>query len=78
MPETKLSELEMELEDAENEGRRLLAELKALDEEERATLEAIKEEEAEAERLAREESRLWKQHAKHRVDYLSIDDEYRR
>lgn len=77
-PDTKLSELEMELEDVENEERRLLDELKALDEEERATLEAIKEQEAEAKRLAKEESKLWKQYAKHRIDYLSTDDEYRR
>ncbi|KAI4467763.1 beclin 1 [Holotrichia oblita] len=48
--EQKLSELQKELEDIENEEKRLYEELAALIEEEKATLKAIKEQEAEAQR----------------------------
>lgn len=53
-------------------------ELAALIEEEKATLKAIKEQEAEAQRLAQEEHRYWKEYTKYRKDYLNTDDEYRR
>ncbi|KRT79646.1 hypothetical protein AMK59_8325 [Oryctes borbonicus] len=75
--EQKLSELQKELEDIENEEKRLYEELGALTEEEKETLKAIEEQEAEAKRLAQEEHRYWKEYTKYRKDYLNTDDEYR-
>lgn len=76
--EQRLSELQKELEDVENEEKRLYEQLGALIEEEKATMKAITEQEAEAQRLAQEEHRYWKEYTKYRKDYINIDDEYRR
>lgn len=76
--EPRLSELEKELEDLKNEEQRLLNELEALSQEETETLKSIEIEEAEAERLAIEEDRYWKEYTKHRKDFMQTDDESKR
>lgn len=60
------------------EEQRLLGELEALKEEEEETLKAIENEEAEAQRLGREEDRYWKEYTRHRRDFMQTDDESRR
>lgn len=76
--EPRLSELEKELDDLKNEEQRLLNELEALSQEETETLKSIQIEEAEAERLAIEEDRYWKEYTKHRKDFMQTDDESKR
>lgn len=76
--EPSLSELEKELDDLKGEEQRLLGELEALKEEEEETLKAIENEEAEAQRLGREEDRYWKEYTRHRRDFMQTDDESRR
>lgn len=76
--ETRLSELEKELEDLKGEEKRLLSELEALKQEEEETLKAIKEEEVEAQRLGKEEDRYWQEYTRHRRDFMQTDDESRR
>lgn len=76
--EPRLTELEKELEDLKNEEQRLLNELEALSQEETETLKSIEIEEAEAERLAVEEDRYWKEYTKHRKDFMQTDDESKR
>lgn len=53
-------------------------ELSALQEEEAATLQAIEEQNVEAQRLAKEEQRYWKEYTKHRRDLVLRDDDARR
>lgn len=53
-------------------------ELAEMQQEEQATLSAIKQQELEAERLAQEEARYWNEYTRHRRDYMCTDDEYRR
>lgn len=75
--EPRLSELEKELEDLKHEEQRLIEELTALQEEERATLSAIEEQEKEAKRLNKEEEKYWQEYTKHRKDYMQTDDEFK-
>lgn len=70
--------LEKELEDLKNEEHRLVAELSALQSEEKATLNAIEEHEREFERLCSEELRYWKEFTKHRKELMQTDDEHKR
>lgn len=76
--DVRLSDLEKELQDLKNEEQQLMNELSDLQQEEMATLEAIKEQEKEAERLALEEDKYWIEYTRHRRDYMFTDDEYRR
>lgn len=61
-----------------NEEERLFCELEAMQQEEAATLKAIAEQEAEAQRLAHEEERYWREYTRHRRDVIVTEDEYRR
>lgn len=76
--EPSLSELEKELGDLANEEQRLLNELAALRQEEEETLKAIQAEEVEAQRLACEEDRYWREYTRHRREFMQTDDESRR
>lgn len=70
--------LEKELDDLKSEEQRLLAELKALQSEEKDTLEALAKNEKEYERLCNEENRYWKEYTKHRRELLLTEDEFKR
>lgn len=63
-----LESLQKELEDLHSEEQRLLQELNSLQHEETATLEAISEQEAEAQRLNEVEERYWKEYTRYRRD----------
>lgn len=76
--DVRLSDLEKELQGLKDEEQQLMNELANMQQEELATLEAIKEQESEAGRLAQEEDRYWREYTRHRRDYLYTDDEYRR
>lgn len=73
-----LESLQKELEDLHSEEQRLLQELNSLQHEETATLEAISEQEAEAQRLNEVEERYWKEYTRYRRELMLTDDEYRR
>lgn len=75
--EPSLSELEKELEDLKGEEHRLLDELEALKQEEEETLKLIEKNDVEAQRLAKEEDRYWKEYTRHRRDFMQTDDESR-
>ncbi|KAF2881592.1 hypothetical protein ILUMI_24584 [Ignelater luminosus] len=75
--EPQLEALEKELEDLRNEEERLFVELETMQQEEAATSKAIAEQEAEAQRLAQEEERYWREYTRHRRDVIVTEDEYR-
>lgn len=76
--DTRLPDLQRELDDLKSEEQRLIEELTALQEEEAATLKAIDEQHYEAQRLAKEELRYWKEYTKHRRDFMLTDDDAKR
>lgn len=76
--EPSISCLEKELDDLKSEEQRIVAELTALQSEEKSTLVAIKENEREYERLCSEEHRYWKEYTKHRRELMLTDDEHKR
>ncbi|GLV42255.1 Autophagy-related 6 [Carabus blaptoides fortunei] len=75
--EPSISCLEKELDDLKSEEQRIVIELTALQSEEKSTLEAIKENEREYERLCNEEHRYWKEYTKHRRELMLTDDEHK-
>lgn len=74
----QLPDLQKELDDLKSEEERLIDELTALQEEEAATMKAIDEQHIEAQRLAKEELRYWKEYTKHRRDLILTDDDAKR
>lgn len=76
--EVNIKYLEKELEDLKNEEQRLVAELSALQSEEKSTLDAIEEHQKEFDRLCGEEHRYWKEYTKHRRELMLTDDEHKR
>lgn len=76
--DVRLGDLEKELEDLRKEEERLIGELTALQEEEKATLGDIAEQEEIARRLGEEEERYWQEYTKLRKDYMQTDDEFKR
>lgn len=75
--EVNIKYLEKELEDLKNEEQRLVAELSALQSEEKSTLDAIEEHQREFNRLCGEEHRYWKEYTKHRRELMLTDDEHK-
>lgn len=73
--DVRLGDLEKELEDLNDEEKRLIEELDALQEEEKVTVEAIEEKDKERERLVQEENRYWAEYTKHKRDYMLTDEE---
>lgn len=76
--DTRLPDLQKDLDDLKSEEQRLIDELRALQEEEAATLTAIDEQHVEAQRLAKEEMRYWKEYTKHRREFMMTDDDAKR
>lgn len=70
--------LQKELDDLNSEEQRLLAELKALQLEEKDTLETIQKHEKEYEKLCKEERQYWKEYTKYRRELMLTDDEHKR
>ncbi|VEN52139.1 unnamed protein product [Callosobruchus maculatus] len=75
--EPKLNDLEKELNDLKAEEERYLAELDALCKEEEEMQKAIEEQEAISKKIAQEEERYWKEYARHRREFLVLEEEGR-
>lgn len=73
-----LTDLEKELQDLKDEEQQLRYELENLKQEEIATVEAIKEQEKETDRLSLEESTYFKEYTRHQRDCIFMNEEYGR
>lgn len=75
--EPSIADLQNELKSLQAEEEQYMAELRDKDQENKATLAALAEQEAEAQRLNQESNNYCKQFARHRYDYMTVEDDYK-